>query len=149
MLPLEVMRSDALTTAPPAVRWALVVIALDFRGTNNGALTLTRARAAQFGINSSDTRDRALHMLMDRGLIVRTHPGQRRPPSPSRYAVTWHPINATEWTKEMAEATHDYRHWKSTSEVRPPDPLGPTTGHRTGPTTGLNGSDYRTRPRVR
>lgn len=155
MLPLSVLKHAAVAALDPAARWVLVALAGQFSGGNNGGLSLTRAVAREYGINSSDTLTRGLQALCEAGLAERTYLGSYRPPAPARYALTWHPMNRTEWTNAAPAATHAYR--STIFGDRPPVPAGPAIGPtkpgggletaRMGPPTGPisqpSGTDHR------
>jgi triphosphoribosyl-dephospho-CoA synthetase len=110
MLPESVLMHPAVTTAPPAVRWVLVALTAQYNGHNNGALVLTTQVAKAFGIGSVDTLRRGLGDLEQRQLIEKIDPGSYRPPRPARFAITWKPLDATEWCRQ-SPAAHAYRRW--------------------------------------
>lgn len=129
MLPHALLRHEAVTTLSPAHRWVLVAVAAEFNGKNNGAIVLTPAVAKDYGITSVDTLRKGLGELVSRGLVIRTDPGSYQPPKPARYALTWQPMNDSDYSIARRTPTHDYREWKSNPAVRSPDPTG--TAHRT------------------
>lgn len=110
MLPHDLLYSEACTTLSHAHFRALTALAATYMGENNGALTLTRPQARKHGIASNETIAAALKELERRGLVIRTDPGMRTPPRPARFAVTWKPLDKTEYT-ERGSASHAYRHW--------------------------------------
>lgn len=151
MLPHCVLKHSSVTTLDPAVRWVLVALAGQYNGHNNGAISLGRAAAREYGVRSADTLFRALRVLCDRRLAEMIFPGSRVPPLPARYALTWLPVNATEWTSAVRTPSHAYRQadWsgKSGFDVRPPDING--SAHRTrkvpkGDGNGADASAHRT-----
>lgn len=111
MLPLSVLRHPSVTTLHAAVRWVLVALAAQYTGRNNGALTLTRAAAREYGIASSDTLNRGLTELERRGLVMRTDPGSYMPPRPARFALTWRPLDDTDYSCANKIPSFDYRGW--------------------------------------
>lgn len=153
LVPLSVLKDPAVTTLDASVRWVLIALTGQYSGGNNGRLSLTRAVAREYGIRSVDTLRRGLLKLCERGLIEQTHPGSYVPPTPACYALTWQPLDQTEWTRKTRTPSHAYRTtgpWtrataaparpyrgtqrsgriprKTINAVRPPDPLGPFTG---------------------
>ena len=110
MLPHVVIEHPAVTTLNPALRWVLVVLAAQHNGRNNGALALPISTAKLFGITSTNTLNRGLRALEERGLIVQTSPGSYHPPKPARYGITWKPMDHTEWSRK-GPPTSDFRRW--------------------------------------
>lgn len=110
MLPHHVIQHAAVTTLHAAVRWVLVALVAQYNGNNNGALALPMPTAQTFGINSPDTLSRGLRILRERGLIIQTYPGSYHPPEVARYAVTWKPLDHTQWTTS-GPPTNDFRGW--------------------------------------
>lgn len=124
-IPTMVGTSKAATSLPPSARWLLVAIAADYNGFNNGALTITRRRAAEWGV-CNDSLRRGLPQLEERGLIVRTDTGSRSPPRPARFAITWKPVDQTNFTSKTVTPTGEWKSWpnldeKIDSEVRRSD----------------------------
>lgn len=126
-LPTDVLQSEAHRTLPHPARSVLVALADQYRGHNNGSLTLTRVYAAlKYGITNPYSLDESLRELEERGLIVETRPGTRpngrvRPRS-AMFALTWveihtpdpnDPHNAT----ETIYAPDTWQSWKA-SKVR-------------------------------
>ena len=89
----------------------MVLLAAEYRGTNNGGVGITREQAKAAGIGSKNTLYGALKDLVARGLIVMTHPGSRVPPAPTRYALTWLPVDNTEYTRAARVPSRDYIDW--------------------------------------
>ena len=110
-IPRDVLVSHALASADHAAFRVLVALAAGYNGHNNGSLALTREQAREFGILSHDTLGRGLAALESRGLIVRTCPGSRRPPTPSRFALTWRPTDDTEWTRAARTPSREFASW--------------------------------------
>jgi hypothetical protein len=92
-IPVEVLTSDACRTLPHWARTNLIALAAEYRGNNNGNLSLTWTTAHAYGVNSKWQLVDGLALLLERGLIQRTRQGGKRPLGPSLYAVTWQPIN--------------------------------------------------------
>jgi hypothetical protein len=92
-IPLEVLTSEAFRTLPNYGVRLLLVAAAQYRGMNNGDLAVTRATAHQFGVVSQEQLVRGLAQLLERGLLVKTRQGGKKPLGPSLYALTWQPID--------------------------------------------------------
>lgn len=70
----------------------LTALVCQYTGANNGDLCATLNEMARHGINSSDTLNRALRELLDRGLIVKTrsgHAGVEGQRLCTLYALSW------------------------------------------------------------
>lgn len=75
---------------------ALQILAYQFRGHNNGDLTLAeRYMIERWGFKSKGTVERARDQLLERGLILQTRTGRFTNPGGqcALYALTWLPIN--------------------------------------------------------
>jgi hypothetical protein len=92
-IPHSVLLSEAWRSLPHYAMAVLVAMAAQFDGKNNGDLALTWASARRFGIGSHEHLVKSLALLLDRGLIVKTRQGGRRPLGPCLYALAWRPIN--------------------------------------------------------
>lgn len=112
MLPLTVLKHDAVTSLSHAAFRVLVLLAAEYNGHNNGAIGLTVRQAAEAGICAKRTVYAALAELSDRELIMQTYPASRVPPRPTMYALTWLPLNDTLYTKATRTAPHSYRAWR-------------------------------------
>lgn len=112
LLPHAVMRHPAVATLSHAQFRILVLMAGEYCGTNNGALGLTADQAERQGIGSPQTFYAALRELEHRGLIQRTYPASRVPPRPTMYAITWKPIDQTEYSAAVRLASFDFRKWQ-------------------------------------
>lgn len=112
MVPLPVLRSTAVTTLTHAQFRVMVLLAAEYSGKNNGAVGITETQARDAGIGSDNTLYSALHELERRGLIQMTHPASRVPPRPTMYALTWRPIDDTDYSQRRVTAPHTYRDWQ-------------------------------------
>ncbi|MCK6371296.1 MAG: hypothetical protein L6Q83_08235 [Gammaproteobacteria bacterium] len=92
---VDVLESAAWNSLPHFARVLCIAIAANFRGGDNGSLTATWPTARKRGIRSYGQFTKGLALLQDRGLIIKTVQGEQRGvrPLPSRYAITWKPIN--------------------------------------------------------
>ena len=112
MLPLTVFNTAAVSTLSHAVFRILMLMAKEYNGANNGALGLTRSQTAENGIGSDHTLYGALRTLEKRRLIEQTYPASRVPPRPTMYALTWLPVDDTEWSRATPIPAHTYRDWR-------------------------------------
>ena len=110
MLPHHIIQHSSVTTLHAACRWVLVALVAQYDGKNNGALALPMPTAKQFGIASSNTLNRSLRELEKRGLVQQTFPGSYHPPLVARYAITWKPIDETQWTRK-GPPSNAFREW--------------------------------------
>ena len=86
-----VLRAEAVRTLPLAdFKYFMVLTAL-CKPWNNGAVPLARSVLQGFGLISSDTTNRAIGNLLERGLIVRTRTA--RPRHAALYGVSHLPLN--------------------------------------------------------
>jgi hypothetical protein len=92
-IPVEVLQSDTCMTLPNYSVRVLLAIAAQYRGNNNGDLSMTRSIALSFGIRSQQHLVTSLSMLLERGLIEKTRQGGKKPFGPTLYAITWQPID--------------------------------------------------------
>jgi hypothetical protein len=111
MLPRELLTHCSVTTLEHAGFRVLVLLAAEYRGSNNGAIGVTRDQAKAHAGLSKNTLYDALKVLKARGLIELTFPGSKVPPSPAMYALNWLPLNDTEHTIKTRVASHEYRNW--------------------------------------
>lgn len=116
-IPDALLRCEAVRTLTPAVHKILVVMAARFNGSNNGALTLSRATAKEYGMTSNQTLDRGLGILQERGLILMTFPGSYQPPLPARYAIAWRPYDDTEYSRK-GMIPNDYLRWSEKGQKK-------------------------------
>lgn len=110
MLPHHVIQHPSVTTLHAACRWVLVALVAQYNGNNNGALALPISTAALFGVTSSNTLSRSLRELQSRGLVIQTYPGSYHPPEVARYAITWKPMDDTQWSRK-GPPTNDFKGW--------------------------------------
>lgn len=116
MIPDDVLRSEACRTLPNLAFRALVTLAAQFRGKNNGDLALTWSTGQPYGLNNKGGVTKALKLLTDRGLIVLTRQGGKPPIGCNLYALGWHPINASDkydaGVKSTFEAPNRWAFWR-------------------------------------
>ena len=115
--PVKVLSHVAVTTLSHASFRVLVLMSAQYSGYNNGALGLSKNQAERQNI-SNKTLYKALATLVERGLVERTYPASRVPQRPTMYALTWRPINDTEWSSATRVPTHAYQDWSPPSKQK-------------------------------
>ena len=128
-IPVEVMQSPALMTAPHAAFRVLAILVAGNIKERNGTFACSDSYVATFGITSKDTLHRSLGELQERGLIVRTRRGMKMRRWPSLWAVTWWPIYNRDGQPldRPEDPTHAYLKWKPTGKNLHPDGRGQVT----------------------
>ena len=121
MIPVEVLTSDACRTLPHSARTALIALAAQYRGRNNGDLSLTWATGKPFGINSKCQLIGGIALLLERGLIQKTRQGGKKPLGPSLYAITWMPVDDLNGKIESGPTTAPSNAWATWSSGLPAD----------------------------
>ena len=117
MLPESVYTSQAVATLGHAAFRILVLLAGCYNGKNNGALGLSKNQAARQGI-SARTLYRELKVLEEHGLIDFTYGASRTPPRPTMYAITWQPVNDTNYSVATRVASNDYRKFQAPRKIK-------------------------------
>ena len=92
-IPTEVLTSPAFTSLPNYTVRLLLIAAAQYRGRNNGDIAVTYDIARNMGLASKKHLVRGLKLLLDRGLLVRTRVGGKRPLGPTLYALGWAAID--------------------------------------------------------
>jgi hypothetical protein len=128
-IPVEVMQSPALMTAPHAAFRVLAILVAGNIKERNGTFACSDSYAATFGMTSKETLQRSLNKLQERGLVVRTRPGMKLRRWPSLWAVTWWPIYYRDGQPldRPEDPTHAYARWKPTEKKLHPDSRGRVT----------------------
>lgn len=107
-LPLRVLRDSSVIGLSHATFRVLVLLTAQFKGDNNGALGLSKSQAANQHI-SNKTLYQALDALEEHKLIEKTYPASRVPPRPTMYALTWIPVDDTDWSLGTRVPTRIFR----------------------------------------
>lgn len=123
MLPDALVMHVSVTTLEHAAFRVLVLLALAYRGANNGAIGLTKEQALVAGVSKNTLYD-ALRSLSERGLIEQTFPSSKIPPRPAMYSLSWLPIDDTEYTRKTRVASFAYRSWEPHAENFPVPVVG-------------------------
>ena len=86
------LRSKAFKELSGTAVKVLLAMLDQYKGSNNGMLTMTLTVMKPFGINSNDVLTRAIDALISSKLVVRTRTGGFMK-QPSFYAVTFRAID--------------------------------------------------------
>lgn len=94
-IPREVMKHPDFINLKVTAKSLLLELAFQYRGKNNGDLTLARKIMKERGFNSPNAIDNAKNELLKAGLIKLTRQGRFANPGGvcSLYALTWLPID--------------------------------------------------------
>lgn len=95
-LPVWLLASPAVRTAPHYARSVLTAFAAQFRGKNNGDLAVTWKMARNLGINSKWQLNTATRLWLERGVLIKTRQGGKKPLGPCLYALAWEKVNEIE-----------------------------------------------------
>ena len=99
----DMIRSHAFLSLSPHATKLLIVIAVQYQGSNNGSLAIPFEAARAYGFTNKRTYYATLRELEAKGFIERTKPAVRRgKPTATRYAITWQPID-----EPVGEVKHD------------------------------------------
>lgn len=109
---------------------ALLGLAAQYRGANNGTLALPRGRHQVFGWGRAHgSVDRALKELEASGFVVKTRQGGKN--MPSLYAVTWWPVDRCDGRHDHpagAAPLHLWRHPEKRDACPTVGQVGPEVG---------------------
>jgi hypothetical protein len=127
MIPDEVLKSPAFRTLPDYAVRPLIALAAQYRGHNNGDLSLTWKMAQEYGITSKEHHVLALRELFGRGLSLKTRQGGKPPLGCTLYAVAWRPIDDIrndDGSRKIdygptRTAANDWAKWSETSAHAP------------------------------
>ena len=92
----------------------LLDIAVQYRGNNNGDLTIAFSLMKLREWKSEETLNKAKRELLHYGWIVLTRQGGKN--LPSLYAVTWNPINECKGKLDVKETRKSLGHWKEVKQ---------------------------------
>jgi hypothetical protein len=121
MIPRDVWLSEACRTLPYYARVVLIAIAFQYAGKNNGDLSMPWSVALTFGVRSKEHLVDSLRLLLERGLILKTRQGGKRPLGPTLYALTWLPIDDLGNKIDMGPTRHASNDWEIWSSAPPGD----------------------------
>jgi len=117
-IPREVMKHPDYIALKPSARSLLQELAFQYKGKNNGDLTLAMNVLKQRGFNSPSTVHKAKKELLAAGMIVVTRQGQFINPGGvcALYALTWQPIDECQGKldrKSTSKPTRSFKHDKN------------------------------------
>jgi hypothetical protein len=122
LIPASVLRSEAVRTLNHAYLRVLLILAVQYSGSNNGSLACTPRFAEQFGLRGRDTVYKALRELVARGLIVHTRQGIKQKDVFSLYALAWQPVHCRDGAKLLHPEPRDNERWTSWRRSSSPAP---------------------------
>lgn len=145
-IPQEVIESDAYRALPPYAVAVLVALASEYRGNNNGNVSLTASRARELGISSAWKLTASFKLLRATGLVEITRHGkyQHGRGIAALFALTWRPLNPTDkaYPPILVErpASDAWAKWRKPSDWRRQEQeirrrAKGSTGKWKGPTT--------------
>ncbi len=108
--PHSVLKHPAFATLTTRATKLLIDLATQYRGKNNGDLSMPLSQMRNRGWNSSDQLHKAKNELLERGLILVSRQGGRN--KCSLYAVTWQPIDECKGKLDIAPTHVAPHHWK-------------------------------------
>lgn len=105
-IPVEVLSSTAYAALPDYATRVLLAVAAGYRGSNNGALSLTQAQAARLGVTQAWKVAAGLQLLVMTGLLEQTRQGKYKYGKPlcGLYALSWKAIDPTDQAFPPIEA---------------------------------------------
>ena len=91
MIPEKVAHSEAFCSLTASAHRLLVLALTKYHGNNNGDITLTKSELKAYRFTCSDTLNRALKELLNKGLLVLTKQGGfgMGHALPNLYAIGW------------------------------------------------------------
>lgn len=123
----DLLRSPEFNALSGNAVKALLFLAAQFNGRNNGDFSATRSMVLKAGWRSAATAERAIEELLEAGFVVITRHGHRR--RCTLYAVTWLPIDECPGKGLERDSERVPSHaWKTQS-------LHSNLGHRTPETS--------------
>jgi len=115
-LPHAVLGGDEWAELSAQAVKLLLDLYAQYRGANNGDLTVAWSILKERGWKSKDTLYRALDELIAAGWVIRTRQGGRH--IPSLYAVSWQAIDHCEGKLDVAPTNTAPGTWKKKSVPR-------------------------------
>ena len=109
-LPHSVLKHPAFATLTPRATKLLIDLATQYRGKNNGDLSMPLSQMRSRGWNSSDQLQKAKNELIERGFIAVSRQGGRN--KCSLYAVTWQPIDDCKGKLDIGASNKPLNIWK-------------------------------------
>ena len=109
-LPHSVLKHPAFATLTPRGTKLLIDLATQYRGKNNGDLSMPLSQMRNRGWNSSDQLQKAKNELIERGFIVVSRQGGRN--KCSLYGITWQPIDDCKGKLDIGASNKPLNLWK-------------------------------------
>ena len=109
-LPHSVLKHPAFATLTPRGTKLLIDLATQYRGKNNGDLSMPLSQMRNRGWNSSDQLQKAKNELIERGFIAVSRQGGRN--KCSLYAITWQPIDDCKGKLDIGASNKPLNLWK-------------------------------------
>ena len=107
--PHSVLKHPAFATLTTRATKLLIDLATQYRGKNNGDLSMPLSQMRNRGWNSSDQLHKAKNELLERGLILVSRQGGRN--KCSLYAVTWQPIDYCKGKLDIGASNKSLNLW--------------------------------------
>ena len=109
-LPHSVLKHPAFATLTPRATKLAIDLATQYRGKNNGDLSMPLSQMRNRGWNSSDQLQKAKNELIKRGFIAVSRQGGRN--KCSLYAITWQPIDDCKGKLDIGASNKPLNLWK-------------------------------------
>ena len=109
-LPHSVLKHPAFATLTPRGTKLLIDLATQYRGKNNGDLSMPLSQMRNRGWNSSDQLQKAKNELIERGFIAVSRQGGRN--KCSLYGITWQPIDDCKGKLDIGASNKPLNLWK-------------------------------------
>lgn len=90
-IPFVVYNNEDFKSLSPRALKLLIDLLSQYHGYNNGDLCAARTLMIERGWKSNDQRQKALHELLNKNLIMKTRQGGKK--RASLYAITWQSID--------------------------------------------------------
>lgn len=106
-LPAVLMDTEDFRKLSGSAHKILLALLRQYRGNNNGDLSITFSEAKHWGIGSKATLQKAKQELIDRNLIIKTREGCFINPGAKcdLFAITWEPIDECDGKLDVAPTT--------------------------------------------
>jgi hypothetical protein len=129
-LPYSVLNSPLFVALSPHAVKLLIDVAAQYRGDNNGDLSLAWKLMKPRGWRSEATLHKVKRELLEAGFLYETRKGQR-PNLCSLFALTWHPLDASDKFDPGAKAGFTRGEYR----FKVPLTVIPSAGKNTAPTS--------------
>jgi hypothetical protein len=103
MFPHKLLDHAAFHALSPRAVKAMMFLASQYRGTNNGDLCIARKVLEKAGLKHSRNMQLAVQELIDSGFVIQSRQGGKN--RCSLFALTWFPIHECDGKLDIAERT--------------------------------------------